>query len=147
MDQWFTISNTVWYCCMNYAVLISAGCLWYIFFMLLLQWTLMRQFLSCSLGLIQICLEATCFLPFYVLMFPHGSGWHSWKAGFSTKEGISTPSSLSTKAWLRQCVCIWPRLRKHKPSAFYGYVTYKNTSPIFSVSALLCEDISCLNNF
>lgn len=28
-------------------------------------------------------------------MFPRGSGWHSREAGFSTKEGISTPQQKS----------------------------------------------------
>lgn len=82
------------------------------------------------------------------LLCAHVSSW-LWVAFMGSRffHKRRYQHSLSTKAWLRQCVCIWPCLRKHKPSAFYGYVTYKNISPIFRVSALLCEDISCLNNF
>lgn len=145
MDQWFTISNIVWYCCMNYAVLISAGCLWYIFLMLFTP-------VNTNEGIFKLLFRFNSNL-FVSYVFPsllcaHVSSWLSvafMGSRFFHKRRYQ--HSLSTKAWLRQCVCIWPCLRKHKPSAFYGYVTYKNISPIFRVSALLCEDISCLNNF
>lgn len=55
---------------------------------------------------------------------------------------------LSTKDWLRKCACIWPYFREHKPSAFHGCMTHKNTSAVFSLSPSLHEDCtSCLDQF
>lgn len=47
----------------------------------------------------------SCAFPslLYAQMLPRGSGWHAWEAGFSTKEGISTPQHKS----LVKTVCVY----------------------------------------